>query len=144
LEHELGIDKAAVITSAVGKLGVAALRAAHVMDGSQRMVRAALALAGLADALDGLHERLLWAQNARNFPKTSNGGDRPPCHLGASTLRVVPIHVKDTPLWRESEILIPRILLILIVILALIFIRRLPVIARAGKGQMRMKMRIGT
>src|SRR5215213_3238358 len=55
VERELRVHVAAVVAGGVGKLGAAALGTADVVDGPQRVVRAALALAGLAVLLDGEH-----------------------------------------------------------------------------------------
>jgi len=58
-ERELGIYETAVVAGAMGQLGIAALRTADVMDGLEGVMRAAFALAHLADFLDWLHTALL-------------------------------------------------------------------------------------
>src|SRR5205809_478386 len=55
LERKLGVHVAAVVAGGVGELGGAALGAADGMDRPQRVVRQALALAGLAVFLNGEH-----------------------------------------------------------------------------------------
>src|SRR5688572_11799407 len=65
LEGELRVDVPAVVAGAVGELGGAALGAADVVDRLQRVVGTALALAGLADLLYGLHDELLGRTPAR-------------------------------------------------------------------------------
>src|SRR5438067_529414 len=41
LERQLGVDVSAIVTGHVGQLGVTALRAAHIVDGLERVVRSA-------------------------------------------------------------------------------------------------------
>jgi len=55
LEGEFGVHVAAVIAGGMRQLGVAALRTAHVMNRLERVVGAALALAGFAVALNRKH-----------------------------------------------------------------------------------------
>src|SRR4051794_35477837 len=55
LQGQLGVDVPAVVAGAVRELGVAALGAGDVVDRLEGVVRAALALAGLAGLLDGKH-----------------------------------------------------------------------------------------
>src|SRR3954467_14893181 len=52
LQRELRVDVPAVVAGAVGELGVAALRAADVVDRLEGQVGPALALAGLGGFLD--------------------------------------------------------------------------------------------
>src|ERR1700760_4016849 len=61
LQRELRIDVSAVVACAVGELGVAALRAAHIVNRLERKVRTALSLAGFAVFLNPKHRRLLRA-----------------------------------------------------------------------------------
>src|SRR5258707_3804487 len=56
-QGQLGVDVTAIVARAVGQLGIAALGTADVMDGLQGVMRAAFALAHLADSLDRLHDR---------------------------------------------------------------------------------------
>src|SRR2546428_3397 len=56
LERKLRVHVAAVVAGGVGELGRAALGAADVVDRPQRVVGAALALAGLAVLLNGEHD----------------------------------------------------------------------------------------
>ena len=58
LERKLGVHVPAVVAGGVGELGRAALRAADVMNGPQRVVGAAFALARLAVLLNGEHVEL--------------------------------------------------------------------------------------
>ena len=55
-KRQVGVDEAAILAGAVGQAGVAALLAAHIVGRPQGVVRAAFALAGLADSLDRLHD----------------------------------------------------------------------------------------
>src|SRR4051794_21690565 len=55
-QRQLRVHIAAVVAGGVRELGVAALRAADVVDRLQRVVRTAFALARLADSLDRKHD----------------------------------------------------------------------------------------
>ena len=57
LKREFRIDIPTVVAGAVRKLGIAALGAADVMNGLERLMRTAFALARLADSLNRKHDR---------------------------------------------------------------------------------------
>src|SRR4051794_26527446 len=71
LQRQLRVDVAAVVAGAVWELGVAALGAGDVMDRLEGVVRAALALAGLAGLLNGKHVVL---QGRRSGAKCRRSG----------------------------------------------------------------------
>src|SRR3954452_6575447 len=75
-EGELRIDVPAVVARAVRQLRAAALGATDVVDRLQSVMRATLALAHLADSLDGLHDLLL-ASLKPLTPAHGNGLSRP-------------------------------------------------------------------
>ena len=78
LQSELGIDVPAVVAGAVRELGVAALWTADVVNGLQRLVRAALALARLANALNRKHDQ----PRLNSELKQRCGGKNPPPYWG--------------------------------------------------------------
>jgi hypothetical protein len=65
LKRELGVHVAAVIAGTVGELGAAALGTTDVVNRLERVMRAALSLAGFTDALDGLHGIVFQRRNMR-------------------------------------------------------------------------------
>ena len=93
LQREFRVDVTAVVASTMRELSVATLRAAHIVNGLERVMRATLALARFADPLDRLHDRLLCdvphtsGVSRTNRPTTrlnikSNGGLNPPLQWG--------------------------------------------------------------
>jgi hypothetical protein len=97
LQGKLGINVSAVVASAMGQLGISALRTTHVMNGRQGVMRAAFALTRLTVFLDRLHEATparspsrYWPERRRilisnQIPTKSNGGQLyPPIQRGAT------------------------------------------------------------
>lgn len=87
LKRQLGIHIPAIFAGTMWQLGVAALRTADIVNGLKRLVRSALALARLTDALNRKHDKPLKEKdgsihNGSNYSPKKGAAGKPAALLG--------------------------------------------------------------